>query len=249
MRATFIFSVAAAIVVQGANAYVQLGGFADPGVLRRADAFGMGGLLRREPLNCSKDEELCGSQCSAQCCDAKSGLSCRTGQYCVIVNGAVGCCPEGKTCNAVKSCLDYSTKGCEKGGTHKGALCCAKEVPHCNKFGQTQYCEAAENATVNGTLTMIENSSTTSCHLPQATQNFNGTRLNATHTNTTSLPTITKQSELSNLPITNLTETTSVESRNSVPTVEPSNMGDRKDSSITVILGGLMIAFVGALCL
>ena len=124
----------------------------------------------------------------------------------------------------------------------------AKEVPHCNKFGQTHYCEAAENATVNGTLTMIENSSTTSCHLPQATHQVNGTRLNATHTNTTSLPTVTKQSELSKLPITNLTES-AVQTSNSVPTVGPSNMGDRKGSSITVILGGLMIAFVGALCL
>ena len=78
MRATFIFSVATAIVVQGANAYAQLGEFADPGVLRRADAFGMGSLLRREPLNCTKDEELCGSQCSAQCCDAKSGCRSQT---------------------------------------------------------------------------------------------------------------------------------------------------------------------------
>lgn len=69
-------------------------------------------------------------------------VSCRAGEYCVVINGALGCCPEGfvlihqaengqyadrneysKVCDSVRTCTDHSNPGCKNGGTVGGSLC------------------------------------------------------------------------------------------------------------------------------
>ena len=100
MRATIAFLVVA--LLQGACGFVFPGQIpATPaGVFRRIDS---GSLFKRQ--------EVCDpvSGCTYFCFHYVSTLgaigyvadigcplvSCRTGEYCVIIDGSVGCCPEG----------------------------------------------------------------------------------------------------------------------------------------------------------
>lgn len=243
MRAAIIISAVA--IFHGAYGYVFPGQIsATPaGVFRRADA---GSLFKRQ-----------------QVCDPVSGLSCRAGEYCVTIGGSVGCCPDGKVCGSIRTCVDHNTYGCENGGTLHGALCCDADVPYCNTDGNTQYCDAIKQETITKTIT----STTTICPHSNATATVTPSCPSPPAGNTTVtyvLPTLTpypseEQPQVSsttvipttlvvaesssyNIPTANVTSTVPVPS---IPAQEGSAVVSR--ASLSVILAGITTAFMGTL--
>ncbi|KAF8457767.1 hypothetical protein BGX38DRAFT_1139247 [Terfezia claveryi] len=240
MRAIIAFSVIA--LVQGACGFVFSGQTpATPvGVFRRVDS---------ESL--SKRQEVC---------DAVSGLSCRTGEYCVVIDGSVGCCPEG-----IRTCVDHDTSGCEKGGTVHGALCCDANVPYCNTIGNTQFCDSVKQEiitqTITSTVTICPHSNATAA----VTRSCPSSPASNTTTTTYALPTLTPypsengakvtftSTEMPTTLVVAETSSYNISSANVTPTIpipsKPAMEGRAvaSNASFSVVLGGIVVAFMGIL--
>ncbi|KAF8429558.1 hypothetical protein EV426DRAFT_667894 [Tirmania nivea] len=246
MRATIAFSVVA--LVQGAC------GFALPDNISATPA---GVFYRVNSGSLFKRQEVC---------DPASGLSCRVGEYCVVINGSVGCCPEGKVCGSIRTCLDHDTSGCEKGGTLNGALCCDANIPYCNTIGNTQFCDSVKQEVITKTITSTTtvcpysnatatvtrscpsspagNTTTTTYNLPTLTPYPSEKGPKATLTTSTELPTILVVAETSsyNVPTANVTSTIPVPSK---PAMEGKAVAS--SASLSVVLGGIAVAIMGIL--
>lgn len=243
MRASIVFSVVA--LVQGACGFV-FPGLTPAGVFRRVDSRS---LIKRQEV-----------------CDTISGLSCRAGEYCVIIDGSVGCCPEGKVCGSIRTCVDHDTSGCEKGGTINGALCCDANVPYCNTIGSTQFCDSVKPETITKTVTISTtvypsfnptttatrscssssagDTTTTTYILPTLTPYPSEEGPKVTSTVSTELPTtlVVARTSSYNVPTANVTSTIPVPSK---PAMEGKAVAS--SASFSVVLGGIAVAFMGIL--
>lgn len=67
-------------------------------------------------------------------------MYCQPGEYCTVIDGVQGCCPEGSTCSSKKQCSDLTSARCT--GENKDPLCCTEELPFCNT--ETSTCVAVK---------------------------------------------------------------------------------------------------------
>ncbi|KAF8471244.1 hypothetical protein BDZ91DRAFT_846834 [Kalaharituber pfeilii] len=246
MRSAIIFSAIA--FIHGAVGYAYSGSIpvpGVPGVFRRDDSF-LGTLLKRQEI-----------------CDKESGLSCRVGEYCIVIDGRIGCCPNGSVCNGIRTCVDHSTEGCERGGTLGNAVCCDAKAPYCNRIGSSHYCDISlpplitTTVTITTTVCPYANTTTTipSCPSPTAstTVSYSYPTLTPYPTDdepeiTPTLPpiSISNNTMVVTVPISNAT-TTSDRAPSQTSPLEFDGAGVASKAGFSAMMGGLIIALLAAL--
>jgi hypothetical protein len=96
-------------------------------------------------------------------------VSCEAGMTCTDIDGTIGCCPEGETCDYVVSCIDYSDASCS-GSTTAASGCCPSEAPYCNAVSGV-CAPVPVSSTLSSSLvrTRITSTSSTATLVPAAT--------------------------------------------------------------------------------